>query len=473
MNNAVLEFKGQWWKPFSNLKLNGILNIIPNQSIRLIIDGDFKVDDKIEIINGTVDYGQEVTLFQCFISKQVSDSWNKSIDENIIDCNYAFIGAHFKDKLEIKFKELYIKYSFLEDWLDINKISIEKNDDGFHIKGSVDYKRRLNITEREKIIFFSYLTSPIKTSQKEIKFTKNSSICIEFEKEEILSKCFEYIKDIRNFLCIAMLNPVYPIFINGAFKRQYKNKIEKDSLLGLIDIYSCIFIKAHLDKEISKNETLFNFSDIEEKIDLVLLNWFKKKEYLKDILDQYYGFIINPDMYLENQFLFLSRLLEAYHRIKPELSNYDLGFVEFDKRKKEVLKIIKNNSVLFKWLNDVFGRYGNIKSFKKRLCELVEINKEILKNMCPETAKKIFIEKVIKTRNILTHPKDPKRKKHEEEYVEYLNPMVNKLEILFIINILKEIGFTNEVITNILTRRSRLKYYFDDKNWQLDSRIIY
>ncbi|MHB1438858.1 MAG: HEPN domain-containing protein, partial [Thiobacillus sp.] len=113
------------------------------------------------------------------------------------------------------------------------------------------------------------------------------------------------------------------------------------------------------------------------------------------------------------------------------------------------------------------NRYGNNKSFSDMLKDIINALSGVLFGFLQGKKIDLFIKKVGKVRNILTHPKDNNDKK-DNGYITYIYPMTRKLEILLLSLILKEIGFRDEMIRDIFMKKSELQYYFRDHNWGLE-----
>ena len=98
-------------------------------------------------------------------------------------------------------------------------------------------------------------------------------------------------------------------------------------------------------------------------------------------------------------------------------------------------------------MENLFGRYGNIKSIKSRIIELINDIRGIFTGIATEDELNNFIQLVVKTIHVLTHPKDPKRK--DFKYMKLIIPITRKLEIIVVSYILLETGFKIEQIKDI------------------------
>lgn len=108
-----LKIKGQWWLPEKpDVKLSGTLTFSPFEGLHLEVQGSFKevnLPGKLsepDIILGLSHEGQNITLYKCL---EISHKRHFSeVSETIFTANVGFIGAHFTNLSEIKFKKISV-----------------------------------------------------------------------------------------------------------------------------------------------------------------------------------------------------------------------------------------------------------------------------------------------------------------------------------------------------------------------------
>lgn len=129
--NEAFECSGLWWLPEKpDSKICGILKFIPEKETRLDLTGTFyNFKDNlnklvlIDIINGISSEGEEITLHRCFeVNRHFSSGFPFPISS--YNCGVIFIGAHFTNYNDIKLKEIYINYSNLDQWVNIEGFDI-------------------------------------------------------------------------------------------------------------------------------------------------------------------------------------------------------------------------------------------------------------------------------------------------------------------------------------------------------------
>jgi hypothetical protein len=99
-------------------------------------------------------------------------------------------------------------------------------------------------------------------------------------------KCY-----IRNFLTLGITKPVLPLIMNGFTSRGDQTVVVR--ILGKI-ANSAVEI---LDSNISWNDMFFTFTDISDKFEVLIKNWFDKAKDLGTVYELYFGIIENPEFY--------------------------------------------------------------------------------------------------------------------------------------------------------------------------------
>jgi hypothetical protein len=120
-------------------------------------------------------------------------------------------------------------------------------------------------------------------------------------------------------------------------------------------------------------------------------------------------------MYLDNQFLNVVQAVEAYHRIR--CGGTDLPEDEYESKLKEILDATP--SAHRAWLREEL-RYSNELSLRKRLRELMEETGSILAPVWRNAT--LFIQKVVATRNYMTHWTPELRKEAERRLSSSAEP---------------------------------------------------
>ena len=435
------EYEGIWWLPDKPEKqVSGTLRFTPNEGAILDLIGSFKDTKEInkmlelEIILGISSNGKNITLHKCFETKS-----NVSVPRLLTSSFYAnevFVGAHFQKSEDIKFRELSICYSYLDEWVNISGFNIQYPDKREVV---IKYKQpepiQASIGEDCKM----FIDFQVTIVQKEASIKQRTYIRIEPSVEKSLEEYWNIMRNIQNFLSLGVTEPVYPLTITGITEANNSP----------VEIY-------YHSPEISKVPKtlcmLFTFKDISDRFEILLKNWFENADTLGPVYDLYFGTLYNPRMYLQHQFLSLIQAIEAYHRRKFE------GKYLSDEKYEPIYK--KFEGIINKLgIEDPFKdalksklKYGNEYSLIKRLRDLFEKYREIFDNFIDD--RDAFINKVKDTRNYLTHY-DKKLRSIADG--EDLYRITQKLKTILQICLLHELGFDKEEIKSMFLRNRRYK----------------
>ncbi len=255
---------------------------------------------------------------------------------------------------------------------------------------------------------------------------------------------------IQNFLSLAIGKAVFPIIIKGKSERCSTKSQNGKAIYPDIFIYYATNILFETSSKIHPFDMLFTFRDISDRFEDILKNWFEKSEILKPVYNLYFGTLYNPQMYLQHQFLSLIQAVEAYHRRKfggKYLSDedYETIYSKF----KEIIDEL-NIETSFKDALKSKLKYGNEFSLRKRLKDLFVKYQDITQNFIKDEYN--FINKVVDTRNYLTHY-DKKLRNIADG--KDLYRIIQKLKTVLQICLLYELGFDKEEIKSLLLRKIR------------------
>lgn len=456
------EYKGVWWLPDKPEKrISGTLRFTHSEGAVLDLIGSLKdIQDmnktlEPEIILGVSSNGKNISLHKCFETKSTLSF--PGFQTSSFYANVVFIGAHFQKKEDIKFKKISIHYSHLDEWVNLSGFNIQH----FFDKKEVIIKYKLpesiqaSVGEDYKIFIDIRANGPIRSIiQKEASIKQRIYIRIELSEEKSFDKYLNIMHHIQNFLSLGIMESTYPLAIEGI--TEANKEIIKDKVYySPVEIYYELPNISKTTKTILPFDMLFTFNDISNRFEIFLRNWFEKADLLKPICDLYFGTLYNPHMYLEHRFLSLIQAIESFHQ-----RIYGGEYLS-DKEYKHVYDLLMNaipDSVKRDFRESLENKlkYGSEFSLRKRLKEIFNTYEEILNKFIKN--KKVFIKKVIDTRNYQTHHDEDLRERAVSE--EELYRLTEKLKILLEICLLTELGFTSKEIRNLFSRNRRFRYEF-------------
>jgi hypothetical protein len=165
---------------------------------------------------------------------------------------------------------------------------------------------------------------------------------------------------------------------------------------------------------------LFYYYDISDNFGKYLGHWLKKADTLKPVYDLYFGSYYIPSMYAEEEFLTLTRALEAYYR---RVHNGRLKF----------------GPTIDAILDQVLNAY-----------------KDIVQSIVKDQP--YFVTRVTNTRNYLTHhnKKSPANTiKNPSELPDYSQKLRLILQLCFFV----EMEFSTDIVETITSRNEMFKQH--------------
>jgi len=436
--DKIISFKGNWWLPSEKQKEIGELTIIENKEIRLKLNYFLGIQKGIQIngirnfkiiLGETTDY-EKITLLNCWAADFLGKHFN---------IEYVFVGEHFNSLDDIKFKSIEFEYTYLNEWaypfwyeqtLYQNKVKTT------YIKKE-PIKLFLNIPHNKIDLLFSFnLIDSLDNLSKK----REAVLLAKSEKQRTFSEWWNVVVTIRNFLILGMFKPIYSNILEAETEKGEK-----------IDIYRVINVNVNLSNLRFYN-MLFTLEDIGGNMEEYLNNFFKKSNKLKDVTTGLFIVLNNPEMGLENQLIQLSGLTEKYFR--DNKNSLVIKRNIYDELRIKIIDLIKNQIDPDPDLpqcfieNNVVNKYGYQKNFRTILRELVNNVVKIFQLV--SGFNKDYCNKVINTRNYFIHKDEQLKDKAEKG--EMLYDIIRFLEMVLVINILKDIGFDDNIVKKVFDR---------------------
>ena len=434
-----IKYSGQWWAPTNpDNKVHGVLNFNQSTGARLELDG--ALEGHPTIINGMSSDNTRITLGDCIVSNP-NELWgNISIMPSSVYAHRLYLGIHFIQQEDIKFKRLYCQMSTLNEWVRKSGLSFQREVGGEVIRYKLPEAISVLINPELKIAIDFWCSSSYRYSAVNLK--QVARVAFHTTKAQSIDDYFRLLHHFRNFLCLATQVSTFPQEISGFVNEELPSSEVK--------------ILYQLDAPISTKDdvydSLFTFTDIESKFASCLQNWYKKYEVLEPVCQLYFGALYGRFVYLNLKFLCLVQALESYHR--RIISNEELPKGKHEER---ITRILATVPLEYKeWLQNelTYSNEPNLRKRLKRLCDIFSLTVNVL---IPNG--KSFINKVVDTRNYMTHYDLNLKRKSAKGKGLFI--ITEKLRIIVEMCLMKEIGFTVEEINNLIAKRykDRLKLY--------------
>jgi len=447
------EYKGFWWLPENQeRKIAGTLKYSPEDGPILELIGSFwdlpglqKVKGP-DIILGKSDNGILITLFG-YGGRKDEISW-PGFSRTTVRMQVIFMGYHFLKREDLVFDSLSVNYSYLNDWCGEYPFSVDWD---LPKSYKVHYQRPepLIIELKEFKISLEPELSVNHQRAGDINLKYFVYLKIEGNKKYHFEDLMNFMEKLRNFISLGVKRPIYSNRVKVKTDKYVIKGHDGKELNPLIDVFVKKRRKEYKEKTLIPSDFLFSFHDIKAQFKNCLEKWIEIDDLLKPVKDLYFGAFCNPRMFLENKFLNLVQALETYHSRRYKES-YSINPKEFGEIVGKILEVIPS-----KHKNTFKGKleYANKYSLRKRIKGIIRNNSDIVEfYLSNNSQKNSFINKVVNTRNYLTHY-DEKLKNNaaKGEDLYWLNL---KLKILVEIVFMKEIGIDSEYILNALKRNT-------------------
>ncbi|WP_375472351.1 HEPN domain-containing protein [uncultured Nostoc sp.] len=347
------------------LYLFGQLQDILERLQEIDVEGEIQNDIKFPIIHGYLVTGEQVTLCEFF----QPFNFKTGIPTSEIYPSYILRGHHFKSFDDIALHSISVKYTFLEDWVDISNFQIEYelNQDNTQVKELKVKQEILEPIELGKLSNFSILICEQQPNVQNIQLMKffgkkfkeinlkiNNSIIIRSDGKRSLKDFIDVVNIVQDLLIFASGQMIYPYEIKTSIITIEKEKIipediRRSIILGLtqpekvaksnlgfelhqfgneikaveeekeklitINIYYQVSESKIEANELDKIKVLFYFDDIKDMSSKILESWELNTVKIEPILDLYLRLTYIPRRHINDFFLSMAQPIEAFHRI--------------------------------------------------------------------------------------------------------------------------------------------------------------
>lgn len=406
-----------------------------------------------EIILGSTNHPQHLTLLRC--------EWagTKQIGKKLFIVTYrietiiknAFINSY--NGIRFGYVTVSIPYisSWYDDWPSFGEFLNERNNREEQIQS-------LTINSNLSIKFIDFISSTTQEFGKTKKISTQKYVQFHYSNGELFDEIIRDIVRLTKLLEFCLSKRIHFKLIDAAIEKRFTTA--SDSNFTNSSIVSIFFDNfSYVQKQdvskhyIHQNKMLLSRSNLEEsQLNSVIVTWFSNKGHYH-IYDFYLdsnnwfegtGAVLSNVMF-NNRFLNLVQALEDFHRKTNEILTPDKE--DFDRKKKDVLKLIDKNSSLKKWVNDSL-KYSKFPSLKERIESLVEKADDIISALFKEKAVfKDFPRLAKEYRDFLSHG-NMKSTYQGEELIQ----LFFMAQVLLSICILQSLKLANGTIQNLMER---------------------
>lgn len=361
-----IKWDGLWWLPnSSDSEIAGTLTFTPKEGAKLSLIGilNEKVGESVPFINGFTQSGKIITLYNCVCSKYRGS--NPGFKTQGYTANFLFVGRHFTQIKDLKFKKLIIEFYNSNKWLEF--------EDGF--KQSKDLVKKTIKLELGPNLYYTSKAENL-TIGLNINFTVNqnyriykaiakqkSIFTIEIQRRTKFDTLLEHYTHLKNLLVLCTQSPIVgkKILLISKSKDQieiqlyFTDKTEK---------------KLYLDENENLPPVLIEGKYFQNNFDKLVSNWFLKKEQLDFQIENFFN-LYYFNAFTSDNFLTNARLLESLHKTFIN-ENRNIHQVV---RYKEILLIFKRYIASRLNIRNNQQWSEKIKTYRNKLTHNNKINK--------------------------------------------------------------------------------------------------
>lgn len=446
-----LRLVGYWWRPNdAKTKVPGTLQRDAEGKLNLDLLGTFSGVDlhsfnepstrSCDVLLGISEDGKLVTLVDCLGGNQVYRT--QGVLTESFHPHIVILGKHFKNKDAIKFDEMVIRLTHLDEWVFLHGFSLEISQKPFHVKASYKHPGRIKLfSDTESSLYVDFVANfkPPFPVVRQLRIDQEAQLVLRRKTDRRLESYQDQSWHIANFVSLGLLSPVKFTKLFGAVRGQDRKK----KLVEIIYEQHDIPVSK---KPIHPHDSLFCLPDIRQQTQRMFDNWFQKRGNLKPILDLYFSMIHAEFAYSEQRFLAIVQALESYHR--RTRTGLELPPEQHKARIDAIVAGVPQEHK--NWLKSRLG-YSNEIGMKKRLTEL--------RNDTAAHTAIILTDQHLKqaydTRNYLTHY-DPSLTSKAATGFELVK-LTERLNMLMEICLLKELGIDDQGITELIAGSDRFQ----------------
>lgn len=451
---------GYFWLPEKEEnKIPGTLTIFDGGKIELEVVGLF--DDSIEALNGNDDLSRIighvekdglVTLEDSFYRKK-NISFG-SITKSLLHVSTVLSGVAYEKDEVVTFNTVSFSVEGLNEWVGISGIEVVYGND--YRTATINYNPQdeivYNLNNGFKLhIFFGY-TLPGHPNTSEAKITHKTYLKLSSEKARELPEFINVIHQITYLLCFSVDATVSISNVSATSNELMVEAAEGKSWPLKIELYYPSLPFSDDVPKIDPYRMLFKLSDIRENAEEIFNNWLNAYSIIRPALGLYFSAATGTHKYLDGRFLALTQGLETYHRRTSSETLMERG--KFRALFATLLCLCPKEHR--KWLR---GRlyHANEISLGQRIKRIIAPYKSYLGNSDQRSK---IIRGVVNTRNYLTHYSE----ELEKDAVHGANLWVlcQKLEVIFQLHLLQQLGFSEPEIEQTLHKNHKLKRKFGE-----------
>jgi len=459
------EYTGHWWLSDDDPPVTGTVRYRRDDLYLELVGtlhperGRTEETMRPRVIRGRATGGEQITLLNCS-----EDGWSTStsgIPQSTYRASHLLIGKHYHDIDEMTFREFWLDYTRLEDWMwrERPSFDMETDEDVHHrfeeiritIKSPLVYRARVPALGVEVALEGNYGLSG---SLPYPEWSYRATLKLRADEEHTYGWWNDMCHDMQNLLTLLTGDVVFPRRIVGFPAEPYS--VDEPELIEIF------YPDRHWKRENLPNSliTLIDFTSVNNDFGNILERWFATVEERRPIYALHFGSYYNPESYLNYLFLGEMQVLESY--LRERSGNAYLSPQEYQVLKAAIKQALPTTvSDEFKSILFENVKRSNEGRLQGRIeTELDSWSRDLRKYVAHGSR---FARVMVKTRNHWTHigerDGDVLTDQHE------LHHAFEVLRLFITVLLLKDLGFSEERIIHYFEENPHILSLFRWHAW--------
>ncbi len=460
-----IETTGLFWLPEQpDTKLSGVLKISESGEITVDLAGEFgdpfvkprrlgisaRPSEEEEALDparivGILQRGGRLTLDRCLHQKS-RFSLPGHVSTSTVSAELALVGAEYCEGEEVLFSEFSFTIEGLDAWLSISGIEIEPNtaSGGGLIRYHIPDDIPVHLPTEAELRFRFGLTFPsVSVPITEAAVQQTAEVQINLREPRPIEYFTSVASKLCNFLTLVLDEAVSIQSMTGYLDQETTGGEHRPVPVKL---YGQFAPWPEKKPTVRLHHTLFRYPQVAIQLDNMMGKWFENYETFEPAFNLYFALRAQPSQFLDTKILWLCQALETVHRRSS--GETEMQEEEFASLRKSVMQNCPPNRR--QWLG---LRLRNELSFRNRINRLLD---PFNRWFGDEDKREAFVNVVCDTRNYLTHYDDVTTKDRASGPDEMFG-LYEKLEALFQLHLLSQLGFDDLSIDSIIQGNRRLR----------------
>ena len=451
------EFKrsGAFWLPSSpENQIHGTLSISDGGDVKLElpqpldanIQAQFGYTDlnSLNPILGHVEKDGPIRIDRCYrIEQKRSIVQGGYMASDVVMATRVFMGFPYAEDVSSRFNTCSFSIEGIDEWVGITGIEVDHRPEGRALTISYDKPTdiSLNLQNGMQLLITFAWTFPGFPTNKRAEVSQKTYFRLIAPNPCELDAFISVTQKVTSFLCFVM-NEIVCLDRMSVTSDSHRQEIGEGHTVAIpVNVYCSSWPYTKNEPAINELDILFKYKDIQSRAENIINKWIVNYEQIAPALDLYFLAKAGTLPSWNTQFLTLVQALEALHRRTSDEKHMDEN--EF----KEIRKILVNKCPKKErsWFADKLN-HANELTLRNRLERMTDPFSKFM----GDDNKAQLIDKIVKTRNYLTHySSDLESEAAKGEVLQFL---CSKMNALFRLHFLKLIGFDEQEIDEVVDK---------------------